>query len=269
LPLVLLVRLALLPGAPAADATSTLYDGTQGSTPDTQGFFYLTNPFPAQSAAQSFAGGATTLTSLTNSDKAGYFARSDQMPALDRAAGYTVRFTAQVVAEAHASQHRAGFSLIVLSSDLRGIELGFWDDQIWAQGDGANLFRHAEGAPFDTTAALTTYELTIRGDSYILASGKIILSGALRDYSAFGWPYNTPNFLFLGDNTTSAGAQARLALVAIITSLPPTATATATTTPTTTPATTPTATASATPTSTPVDVPQRWRVYLALLARVR
>src|SRR5258706_16273110 len=82
LPLVLLAGLAVLPGAPATAATATLYDGALGTTPDAQGFLYLTNPFPPQSAAQVFANGATTLTSLTNSDKAGYFARSDQMPTL-------------------------------------------------------------------------------------------------------------------------------------------------------------------------------------------
>jgi hypothetical protein len=250
LPLALLAGLAVLPGIPAAAATTTLYDGALGTTPDAQGFLYLANPFPPQSAAQSFANGATTLTSLTNSDKAGYFARSGQMPTLDRAAGYTVRFTAQVAAEAHASRNRAGFSVIVLSSDMRGVELGFWEDQIWAQDDGANLFRHAEGATFDTTTALTTYDLTIAGDSYTLTSGGTILSGALRDYSAFGWPYNTPNFVFLGDDTSSAGAQARLALVAVETGLPPTATATPTPTRTPTGTATPTTTATATSTST-------------------
>jgi hypothetical protein len=247
--LALIAGLAASPGAPAAAATVTLYDGALGTMPDAQGFFYLTNPFPPQSAAQSFANGATTLTSLTNSDKAGYFGKSAQIPQLDRAAGYTVRFSAQVVAEAHTSQHRAGFSVIVLSSDLRGVELGFWEGEIWAQDDGANLFRHAEGAAFDTTAALAAYDLTIVGDSYTLAGGGAILSGPLRDYSSFGWPYNTPNFVFLGDDTTSAGAQIRLALVAIETDLPPTATPTTTATPTSTPTATPTATA--TPTSTP------------------
>jgi hypothetical protein len=251
--LALIAGLATSPGAPAAAATVTLYNSALGTTPDKQGFFYLTDPFPPQSAAQSFANGATALTSLTNSDKAGYFARSEQVSQLDRAAGYTVRFTVQMLAEAHASQHRAGFSVIVLSSDLRGVELGFWQGEIWAQDDGANLFRHAEGALFHTTAALITYDLTIVGDSYTLASGGAILRGPLRDYSSSGWPYNTPNFLFLGDDTSSAGAQIRLALVAIETGQPPTATPTATATPTSTP------TATATP--------RRWRIYISVLVR--
>ena len=73
----LIVALLTWPSAPATAATTTLYDGALGGTPDTQGFLYLTDPLPPQSSAsQSFANGATTLTSLTNSDKAGYFAKA-------------------------------------------------------------------------------------------------------------------------------------------------------------------------------------------------
>jgi len=50
-------------------------------------------------------------------------------------------FTVQVVEEYHADSDkdgdgvgdRAGFSVIALSSDAQGIEVGFWKDQIWAQ----------------------------------------------------------------------------------------------------------------------------------------
>src|SRR5262245_26857433 len=246
-----LAALALIllasPGAPASPATTTLYDGALNSTPDQQGFLYLTDPFPPQSASQSFVNGATTLTSLTNSDKAGYFARAALTPQLNRSSGYSVAFKVQLLDEAHANNNRAGFSVIVLSQDLKGIELGFWKDQIWAQS--GPQFTHAEGAAYDTTAALTTYNLTIVGDSYTLSSGASILSGPLRDYSSFGWPYTTPNFVFLGDDTTSAGGQIRLALVTIETSLPPTATPTHT--PTVTPTGTPTATSTTTPPRTP------------------
>jgi hypothetical protein len=237
----LAVALLAMPGTPATAATTTLYDGALGGTPNTQGFLYLTDPGPPQSSAsQSFANGATTLTSLVNNDKAGYFAGA---PQLNRTNGYSVRFTVQVLDEAHDNNKRAGFSVIVLSSDRRGIELGFWENEIWAQS-GAD-FTHAEGAALNTTAALTTYDLTIVGDSYSLSSGTAILSGPLRDYSSFGWPYTTPNFVFLGDDTTSAGGQIRLAYVAIETSIPPTSTPTATST----------ATASATATSTATQTP--------------
>ncbi len=92
------------------------------------------------------------------------------------------------------------------------------------------------------------------GDSYTLASGGHILSGPLRDYSTSGWPYTTPNFLFLGDDTSSAGAQIRLALVAIDLH-----TATPTPTRRPTPSTTPT------PTSTPVNAPERWSFAMPLV----
>jgi hypothetical protein len=120
---------------------------------------------------------------------------------------------------------RAGFSVIALSSDTRGIELGFWMDQVWAQEDGAaeppggSLFTRAEHAPLDTTSRLVAYTLAVRGDSYVLsADGGLVLSGRLRDYTRFEGPvnpYRTPSFIFLGDDTGSARAQIRLAYVAL------------------------------------------------------
>ena len=220
------VLVAPLPGRAAGE--TVLYDGSLATgTPDTQGLAYF-----GLGATQSFASGATTLiTSQQKSGQAGYTARAP-LPMLDRTAGYVVRFTVQVVSEDHAGSDkngdmladRAGFSVIMLSSDQVGIELGFWPDQIWAQEDGAaqpppntnTLFTHAEGGTFDTTSALVAYELHIQGDSYTLSSaGGTIVSGRLRNYSAFGAPYTNPNFLFLGDNTTSASATIRLSAVSI------------------------------------------------------
>lgn len=211
-----------------AAGETVLYDGSLDTgTPDTQGLAYF-----GLGATQTFANGATTLTTSPQKDsQAGYTARA-QLPILDRTVGYVVRFSVQVVGEDHAGSDkngdmiadRAGFSVIVLSSDQVGIELGFWPDQIWAQEDGAaqpppntnTLFTHAEGGTFDTTSALIAYELRIQGDSYTLSSpGTVVVSGQLRNYSAFGAPYTNPNFLFLGDNTTSASATVRLAAVSI------------------------------------------------------
>ena len=119
---------------------------------------------------------------------------------------------------------RAGFSLIVVSSDKRAIELGFWKDRIWAQADGAAeppagpLFTQAEGAAFNTQVGRIPYTLVVQGDAYTLSStGTPILSGKLRDYSAFNGlpdPYETPNLIFLGDDTAAAGAKIDLAYVA-------------------------------------------------------
>jgi uncharacterized repeat protein (TIGR01451 family) len=215
--------------APVIGRRTVLYDGALDTgTPDTQGFIYL--PSLGAQATQTFSGGVTILDTTPNiADQAGYFAATPLT--LDRSQGYAVRFTAQVLAETHNTDHRAGFSVIVLSQDQRGIELGFWKDAIWAQeggsaaGDTGAIFTHAEEAAFDTTRSLVVYDLTVREGMYTLAAGNdstytVILSGTLRDYTAFtGFPdpYETPNFLFLGDNASSAKAKIRLATVSVIT----------------------------------------------------
>lgn len=203
--------------------TTTLYDSSLGTLPNAQQFIYLTIPFTPQ-ATQIYSNGVTILNTMpVQSDMAGYFVRSEAVPDLQRTQGFTFTFTIQIDEEAHASNHRAGFSIILLSEDLLGIELGFWEDRIWAQegGEPPDLFTQAEGVAYDTTAALTTYHLTILNDTYTLLADQIpILTGPVRDYTAFEGaldPYETPNFIFLGDNTSSARAQARLAYMAVTT----------------------------------------------------
>jgi hypothetical protein len=218
---------------PVDPATIVLYDATLGGTPDTQGkLAYRASPEAA--AAQWFADGCTVLDSMASQrDSAGYFGPSQALPALDRAQGFALHFTVQVVDEYHADSDkdgdgvgdRAGFSAIALGSDMRGIELGFWPGEVWAQQDGAaeppagTLFTRAEHAPFDTSSRLVAYTLAIHGDTYTLsAGGAPILSGRLRDYTAFEGPvnpYRTPNFIFLGDDTGSARAKIRLADVGV------------------------------------------------------
>ena len=244
---VVLVALALAgpaaraaPRATAIAQVAVLYDGARGTTPDAQGFVFLASPPLLAVARQEYAGGATTLDSAAaRRDAAGYFVRESAVPTLDRTAGYTVSLTLQILAENHdgsarggdAWDDRAGFSLIVLSSDRRGVELGFWQDRVWAQADGRDaaqpIFTQAEGAAFDTTAALTTYELHVLGDSYaLLAGGAPLLSGPLRDYTGFEPeplqpdPYETPNLVFLGDDTGAAYVRARVAGVAASTAVP-------------------------------------------------
>ncbi|HWQ12866.1 MAG TPA: hypothetical protein VNL77_08700 [Roseiflexaceae bacterium] len=247
----LLTLLALIVAAPAVQpvagaasaaaspfpAAVVLYDGRGGTTPDAQGFTFLTIPPLAAAATQSYdpIKSWTSLDSMpVTGESAGYFARVGAVPELDRTAGYTVSLTLQLVAEQHAGSDRnqdgrddrAGFSLTVLGSDLRGIELGFWQGRVWAQDDGRDdpeaLFTQAEGAAFDTSAALATYELRVLGEGYtLLAGGAPLLSGRLRDYTAFEPgplqpdPYETPNLVFLGDNTSSAAARIHIAAVSL------------------------------------------------------
>lgn len=142
-------------------------------------------------------------------------------PTLDRQAGYAVNFQAALTAEAHLGDQsvnntgptttdrngdgkgdRAGFSIIVLSEDKWGIELGFWDDRVFAQEDASTqidktkypgvtspaddhltLFTSAEFASLNTTIS-RNYEVVIKGNLYtLLADGVAVLSGRLRDYS--------------------------------------------------------------------------------------
>ena len=203
-----------------------LYDGALSTgTPETQGFVYLTYPFGGAQATQTFTQSVTILdTTSQMGDYAGYFARPTWYPSLDRVGGYQVLFTVQALTETHTSQHRAGFSLLVESSDKRGIELGFWANEIWAQEGGSSQpFTHAEGAVFTTTAELIDYGLIVWGDSYTLtANGVAVLSGPLRDYTLAPPPplplnpYTTPNLIFLGDDTSSACARIKFLRAAVI-----------------------------------------------------
>ena len=136
---------------------------------------------------------------------------------LDRATGFEIGFTSLVQSESHTSVNRAGFSIVAISNDLKGIELGFWTNQISAQEVG---FTFAENVGFDTTS-FKNYALQISGNNYnLLANGSSILTGTLRDYSGFGFPYNQANFLFLGDDTTSAQGVSKISSVSLIAPIP-------------------------------------------------
>ncbi len=186
---------------------------------------YLTYPLTTAQAVQTFSTPVTLLDTMPQvSDYAGYFAKPALYPPLDRVSGYQALFTVQVMSETHVIPDRAGFSLLVESSDKRGIELGFWVDEVWAQEGGSSRpFTHAEGATFTTTTDLIAYRLSVLGDSYTLAAdGSTVLSGSLRDYTVAPPPslplnpYNTANLIFLGDDTSAAQALIKLRSVAMI-----------------------------------------------------
>ena len=52
------------------------------------------------------------------------------------------------------------------------------------------------------------------------ANNTLLLQGSLRDYSAFGVPYSLRNYLFLGDDTSSAAANILLGEVILNTNEP-------------------------------------------------
>ncbi len=194
---------------------AVLYDGSLGTVPSAQGWIYLTNPLSGSLAVQSLAPSAVQVdTTAREDDQAGYFASlHPSLPLFDREAGFTVRADVQILSEAHSTIHRAGFSIVALSLDLKGVELSFWANEVWAQ-TSTPLFHHGEGAAYDTTSHLARYELTIHGDNYsVTVDGTPLLGGAVRDYTEFGLPYTVPNFLFAGDDTSSARAKFRLGRV--------------------------------------------------------
>ena len=222
------LALAVTVSTAMAQTETVLYDAMLDTLPAEQPWLlYADDGFLNGGAVSQLpvAGGVNLTTDVTVSG--GYsntiplfgFPKNSDFPALDREAGFDLDFQLQVHDEVHVSADRAGFSVIVVSSDLRAIELGFWEDEIWAQGADP-LFEHAEGVSFDSTLGPTDYQLSVRGDQYDLAAAEIsILSGQLRDYSTFGQPYNLPSFVFLGDDTGSAGANVTLGDVVVTTDL--------------------------------------------------
>ena len=201
-----------------------LYDAASGAIPTAQMMSFF--DFPPGDIIQTYENGSTMLDTTTsgNSTYAGWISNATNtlgFPSLDRAAGFQLDFTIQVENESHTNNNRAGFSVIILSEDAKGIELAFWQNEIWAQNDDATggLFTHGESASFPTTNGAINYQLIVVNDSYTLtANGASILTGPLRDYSKFeGFPdpYQSPNFLFVGDDTTSAQARVSLSYVAV------------------------------------------------------
>jgi hypothetical protein len=191
-----------------------LFDAAWNTLPASQGWtFGALGP-----AGQTLTNGSVELDStVPGAIQAGY-TRIAPSP-LNRTNGFTFLFSAQVRTENHSSPNRAGFSVIVLGADKLGIELGFWTNLIFAQAQ-TPLFTHAEDVSFTTSTGHVNYTLTFQAAHYVLrADGILILTGPLRDYSAFtGFPdvYETPNFLFLGDDTSSATAVAGIRRVALV-----------------------------------------------------
>lgn len=192
-----------------------LYDAAATTLPTAQGWSFLALPALASESME--GGGARLDTSASGGIFAGW-SRVSPVP-LDRMKGYTLRLELQLLSESHASTNRAGISWIVLGSDKKGVELGFWTDRIWAQSDSP-MFTQGEGVAMEWGTGWRELRLTVLGDRYALAvDGSEVLTGAVRDYTPFTGPidpYETPNFLFLGDDTTSARGAVRFRKMELI-----------------------------------------------------
>ncbi|MBD2342645.1 choice-of-anchor Y domain-containing protein [Anabaena subtropica] len=227
-----------------------LYDGSLAGLPTSQGWlkFGASAAIPPAigiGGTESAITGGTQLNSVTSAPNqligsSGYSNHNSytpvlynqSFPVLDPVKGFTLSFDVKINSENNSDTNRAGFSVIVVTSDkTKAIELGFWTNEIWAQ-TASPLFTHSttERAFRNTTTAVTRYHLVVENNTYKLFapdSSTPILSGNLRDYTAFNHttgalspinslpfdPYETPNFIFFGDNTTSARASSDISRV--------------------------------------------------------
>jgi hypothetical protein len=201
--------------APLGGRGQVLWDGRIGTRMTAQGWSYAALPGTAQEVYTAEAVQLSTQASLL--ENAGY-ARVLAPPLL-AAEGFNLVVRFRLLAETHTRPERAGFSIILLGADRRGIELGFWRDQVFAQAD-TPLFTRGEEARRVFDLAPVTAVVSVRGANYTLfVDRQPVLTGPLRDYTAFsGFPdvYETPNFVFLGDDTTSASAEVELHEVALV-----------------------------------------------------
>ena len=220
-------------------ATQVLYDAAQAPAPGGTG--WLTGVFVSGASQAESAEGNTVTSLVTNppdlSGRGGYSNTiplgglvNPAFPVLNSANGVRFDFGFRLAQEDHSlNSNRAGFSVILLDSNRHGIELGFQSDRIFAQQDGANLFTAGEFNTTDASRAgtLQAWSLTLTSGSYSLTQGgDLILSGALRDYTTAtglaALAYQNANYLFVGDNTTSAGGVFTLNYLAITTPVPET-----------------------------------------------
>ena len=232
-------------GTMSANAIAvTLYDGNLAPFPDSQGELTSSTicaaPFKSGpcSGGSSFSigsisqspvtGGVKVDTNAANAIYSGY-ANYNPIPipsyvnplnisanTLNQTTGYTLNFRANLDSTINVSdlviKPRAVFSVIAISSDLMGIEIGFLPSSIFAQS--ASFLAPAQVSSTIITSVTTDYSLVIFNNTYALSSGATpIISGALQSYNfnpavnipplLFN-PYQTPSFIFFGDDTSEA-----------------------------------------------------------------
>ena len=214
----------------ATATTIVLYDGaTFSGTPNNAPGSYLTfssfDPLGVSApGTQTAGGGKTTLNTSSPEFLYGGYSnytlsntlKNVAFPILDSNAGYTLSFTIKINSQTNTGTNgpnRAGFSITALDNNKQGIEIGFRNTDIFAQNSNFNAIDPAEQqTSFGSVLAdFSTYDLNVLGNNYTLSNGgNDLFSGLLRSYTISSNPltavYGNPNFLFFGDNTTSAGA---------------------------------------------------------------
>ena len=192
---------------PATASTVTLFDAANNSLPSNQGWVFASVPV----TTPSIAGGALSLSTAGAIATLAGYARADQ--SLNTVAGYDLSLLQlTVLSETHnGNTNRAGFSVIAVGSDrTQSLELAFWTNEVWAYSFTGGAFVHGAGLTLNTSAA-HDYTLRVRNNqwSLLVDGATTTLGGALVDYSPAVLlvdPYDFPNTLFFGDDTTSASA---------------------------------------------------------------
>ena len=232
-----LIACGALAALPAAAATQVMYTSVLDTAPDAQG--WLDDGFigmsrtitpqgtsvapdsgPFSGAYGGYSNRFAIPLSLFPPDVGAGAPVNNLFPTLDRNAGFSLTLGFQVFSESHSGPDRGGFSITLIGSDLMGIAVGFQNDRIFAHnGDatlsaGENISTLGGGAGAGYVARAFTnnlWNLAVSGNTYALTqAGDTVLSGALRNYVAYSGAgqsaYRTPDFLFFGDNTSSAVA---------------------------------------------------------------
>ena len=143
---------------------------------------------------------------------------------LDSSTGFVIDFSLRVVEETHANGDlgtRSGFSIIVLDQAKKGVELSFWTNQVFAKIADYG-FPHGDGISVDAQTSARNYRVTFLSGQYTLVTeGAPPLAGVLSNYAPFvQFPYNVvpygqANYIFFGDNTTSASALVELSSITL------------------------------------------------------
>jgi hypothetical protein len=227
--------------------TINLYDGSSGVTPNNVPNPYLKfsnirgdSNFPASS--QTADGGVTTLNTNGSLANLGGYSNYDLVnldsfvnplfPILDRNAGYTLSFTMKLNSQTGNNVNRAGFNALILGNDQKGIEIGFRNSDIFAYNNDNSFSRGDQNSNLNGILSnLNTYDLNVLGNNYTLKNGSnTLLAGSLRDYTdaaantnnpLIAGIYETPNFLFLGDDRTAAGTSVDIKNISLTTTSVP------------------------------------------------
>jgi len=217
-----LAAVAIVVSLDSSAVGTPLYDASSAKLPSdvAWGWAFGAN---GSSFLRGMTGNSTYLdTTPLMSDKAGY--NLSVGSGLNSATGFVLDFSLQVTDELHNTNNRSGFSVIALDSAARGVELSFWsnENEVWTK-NADSAFSHAESVTIDSVSDARSYRLTFLGTQYSLASdGAPTLIGTLRNYAAATVPlslawfvYSQPNYIFFGDNTSSASANFELSSITL------------------------------------------------------